>query len=204
MNTASQHSDHGSRMSAAWAELGTRMSLRQNVIQIYVTVAIGVFGFYFSQYANNRAPMGNLPEFLALSITLMTFISAVLIGVHDRVIANLKVFISTCEREAANTTGYSSYVSYFADGNHRDTNPEGAAHFHSFNQYTQKIAFLMTFVACDATALAIATEEAAKAWILAPCWISLAVSSLFTLLFQRFDIRPMHISRPQKQDRSSE
>jgi Na+/melibiose symporter-like transporter len=178
------HTDHAPRMIAAWGELGQRMAQRQSVIQIYMTVVIATFGFYYSQRSREEA-FDYLEEFFLLSVTMITVISSVLIGVHDRVIVKLKQFLATCEQQAFEHTPSCHYVFYFSNGRFDDSRYEGPSLFHSINQYAQKIAFLCTMVACNAVAIVITAPMIDRQWIVTICVNSTIFSAVFLLFFER-------------------
>jgi len=177
------HPDHERRITAAWAELGQRMTQRQSVIQIYMTVVITIFGFYFSQKSSAK-PFPTLPEFFLLSITMMTFISCSLIGVHDRVITKLKRFMATCEQNAFLLSNDTRYVFYFSDEKFTERDNEAPASFHNWNQYAQKGAFFATFLACNMTAIILASNDIKQTWVTMVCFTTMIFGLGLLLTFE--------------------
>lgn len=159
------------------------MAQRQSVIQIYMTVVIAIFGFYFSQQSSPK-PFSTLPEFFLLSITMMTFISCSLIGVHDRVITKLKRFMATCEQQAFLLSQDTTYVFYFSDGKFIETSNEAPAGFHNWNQYAQKGAFFGTFLACNMTAIILAASNIKQQWIVMVCFATMLAGLIILVAFE--------------------
>ena len=87
----------GSRYSAAWIEHGTRVTQRQNCIQIYLASAGIVFGFYALADAEKQKAMAPL---LMVGVSFLTIASAMLIHMHLRVMQRLCDFMMRCEKHA--------------------------------------------------------------------------------------------------------
>ena len=69
------------RYQAAWNEHGVRIAQRQGVMQMYLTVAGVIYGYWFTSKGKPEIDM-----FLAISITLLTVCSSALVWMHHRVL----------------------------------------------------------------------------------------------------------------------
>lgn len=90
------------RYQCAWSEHGLRISERQSVIQIYLTVCSVIFGFWFTHQGNSNDPLdagtkARLAAFLLISVTALTLFAALLIKMHNSALAKLDTFLSDCE-----------------------------------------------------------------------------------------------------------
>ena len=90
------------RYHAAWAEYGTRIGQRQNVIQIYLTVAGVAFGFFFQKSDASRG----MHDFLALAMAALTVVCTAMIAMHHRAMGGLTEFMRDCERAGAVELGH--------------------------------------------------------------------------------------------------
>lgn len=89
------------RYQAAWSEYSVRMGKRQDVMQIYLTVAGVIYGFWVQKALGVGAQFDVLNGAVLTAITLLTLFSAALLYLHNQAIQRLVAFMSDCERYSA-------------------------------------------------------------------------------------------------------
>ncbi len=126
----------GNRFAGAWQEHTTRISLRQNVVQIYLTVTGVVFGFYFSK----DQPGQELKLFMMLSITIATCYIAAIAWMHNRIIQELVKFMVNCETYSKQMNS-SDGLYYFLK-----ERGDGLRYFHAIQRNLQRLALIVLIV----------------------------------------------------------
>jgi len=75
-----------------------RIAQRQSVLQMYLTVAGVIYGYYF---LSNGANKHDIEAFFTVGITAITLGSSALMCMHNRVIKQLTDFMMRCEKCSA-------------------------------------------------------------------------------------------------------
>ncbi|WP_180539859.1 hypothetical protein [Nevskia soli] len=109
-----------SRYQAAWAEHGIRVSERQSVINMYLTVVAVLYGFWFTSKEGET-----LATFLVVAVTALTASSSALIYMHNRVLQRLTGFMRNCENCASQSI--------------RDLSKKGADVFYPYDEGSQEV-----------------------------------------------------------------
>ncbi len=169
------------RYNSAWRELTVRVTLRQNVVQIYVVACGVVFGFFFTSEPGQQQ---HLPEYLVSLITILTFVSAVLICVHNRVIAQLLSLLSKCELVAKDQIAASDGVTTF---HFVEPNSGGLPRFHKANALRQCLAYAGLFILFNGAAILITVfgEPTAHWFVTLLCFTLLCASIRFAFYIRR-------------------
>jgi hypothetical protein len=140
------------RYHAAWLEHGTRITQRQNVIQIYLATAGIIFGFYFHATTNSTGQTEAISYFLLLGITFLSLSHASMIWMHNRVIQNLCSFMMKCEKHFQSAIkaegGDTNDLFYFFDANNGKVPP-----FHVKQRIMNRIVSSIIFAVVILTAI---------------------------------------------------
>jgi hypothetical protein len=167
------------RYSAAWIEHGTRVAQRQSVIQMYLTAAGVIFGFWFT--SKNR---DDLSTFFTIAVTALTLSSASLIWMHNRVMQHLTWFMKNCEQYASKSIkacGPSIDLFYFShDGS--DT----VKSFHSTQRTLHRIVLSVILATTNLSAI-VFTWNKIHPIISAMCLLSVAAAIIILFLNLRDD-----------------
>jgi hypothetical protein len=153
------------RYHAAWIEHGTRITQRQNVVQIYLATIGLIFGFYFNIVSADTKSGVGVNEFLLLSVMFMSASHAALIWVHNRVIQNLCRFMMRCEfhcREEISGQGESADdLFYFLDAR---AGRQQVHEFHSSQRFLHRLIVALVFGAVQLAAIVITWEKVDLGW----------------------------------------
>jgi hypothetical protein len=150
------------RYHAAWAEYGARVGQRQNVVQIYLTVAGVAFGFYFQ-----RSDAPHMGDFLAVAMSVLTLCCSAMVAMHQRAMGGLAAFLRDCEGAAGvRLAHFSEPGSGRMSGFHRRQSVLDRAVVAAVFGFTNGIALWLTWggalpVAC-AVALAVSAALLAR------------------------------------------
>lgn len=169
----------GNRYSAAWVEHGTRITQRQAVMQMYLTAAGVVYGYWLT---NRGKP--EIDIFLAIAITLLTVCSSALIWMHNRVLQHLTTFMKNCEKCASRSIeahGGSINLFYF----YNKASGEVDA-FHRKQRWYQRIVLYSILTATNGLAIVL-TWESLGAILSTICAALLAVAIAVPLFDSRAD-----------------
>ena len=165
-----------SRYAAAWVEHGVRVTQRQAVMNLYITIIPVMFGAFFS-----AKPPEFLPALL-IGVTLFTLACSAMVLAHHRVMQNLQHFMRKCEHYAAadirNQAEGQHDLFYFADPNH--PTGERLHPFHGAQRMLQRLVFAAIFftVGAGTCVLPFIYSSWKDAWFLVmPCAGLLLVSS---------------------------
>ncbi len=120
------------RYQAAWSEHSTRVAQRQAVVQMYLTTAGVIFGFWFTHNPSG-GNQAQVDKFLTVGITILTFCSSLLMWLHNRVMFQLSNFMKNCEKSSAqsiNQCGGGVNLFYFYDKDSKESGPKEVDRFH--------------------------------------------------------------------------
>ena len=133
------------RYQSAWSEHGARVAQRQAVIQMYLTAAGVIYGFWFTS-----SKLG-INTFLITSITLLTVCSSALIWTNNRVMRQLSHFLRHCERHAAESEkpGPASNLYFFYD------ETTGVRAFHLQHKWLHRSVISLILLATNLIAIVI-------------------------------------------------
>jgi putative effector of murein hydrolase LrgA (UPF0299 family) len=165
-----------SRYAAAWAEHGVRVTQRQAVMNLYMTIIPIMFGAFISSKSSEFLPA------LLIGVTLFTLACSAMVLAHHQVMQNLQHFMRNCERYAAaditNQANGQRDLFYFANPD----NPTGKRlhPFHGSQRMLQRRVFaaIFLFVGAGVCVLPFLYLSKNTAWLLvAPCAPLLLVSA---------------------------
>jgi hypothetical protein len=92
------------RYLAAWSEVNTRITQRQNALYIFLAISLAIIAFIFS---SNHLQDVEIRAVMLLSIPVTALVLAFLNAKHDETIALLRSFLAQCEISGQ---GYSSEI----------------------------------------------------------------------------------------------
>lgn len=166
-----------SRYAAAWAEHGVRVTQRQAVMNLYMTIIPIMFGAFFS----SKSPEDFSPALL-IGVTLFTLACSAMVLAHHQVMQNLQHFMRKCERYAAadieNQAEHQGDLFYFAD----PKNPTGKRlhPFHGAQRMLQRGVFAAIFFFVGAGVCVLTFTHLSQKAVLfldVPCAVFLLVSA---------------------------
>jgi len=164
-----------SRYQAAWNEHGVRIGQRQSVIQLYLTVAGVIYGFWFTK--RDVSEVNQIDMFLVIAVTLITAASSALVWMHNRVIQKLTHFMKdceACESVSIEAAGGPVNLFYFCTRDSARDVPE-VDRFHLRQRRFHRAVFYVILIATNALAIALALPKAPFISALCAAMLTLAI-----------------------------